>query len=97
MTLKYGNVDIAKLSGKIYKDRLLINYETTNFMIQTDWLKLTHYGIPKSDKFHTNEESRIYLQIPLNDNEVDVTTFDNEKVIEEKKEFLYEKEKQKVG
>ena len=28
MTLKYGNVDIDKLTGKIYKDRLLINYET---------------------------------------------------------------------
>ena len=55
MTLKYGNVDIDKLTGKIYKDRLVINYETTNFMIQTDWFKLTHYGIPKSDKYHTTE------------------------------------------
>ena len=69
MTLKYGNVDIDKLSGKMYKDRLLINYETTNFMIQTDWFKLTHYGIPKSDKFHTTEEPRRYFQIPLNDND----------------------------
>ena len=69
MTLKYCNVDIDKLSGKMYKDRLLINYETTNFMIQTDWFKLTHYGIPKSDKYHTTEESRRYFQIPLNDND----------------------------
>ena len=69
MTLKYGNVDIDKLTGKIYKDRLLINYETNNFMIQTDWFKLTHYGIPKSDKYHTTEESRRYFQIPLNDND----------------------------
>ena len=68
MTLKYSNVDIDKLTGKIYKNHLLINYETNNFMIQTDWLKLTHYSIPKSDKFHTTEESRKYFQIPLNDN-----------------------------
>ena len=44
MTLKYCNVDIDKLTGKIYKDHLLINYETNNFMLQTDWFKLTHYG-----------------------------------------------------
>ena len=69
MTLKYSNVDIDKLYGKMYKDRLLINYETTNFMIQTDWFKLTHYGIPKGDKYHTTEESRRYFQIPLEDND----------------------------
>ena len=69
MTLKYGNVDIDKLTGKIYKDHLLINYETNICMVQTDWFKLTHYGIPKSDKFHSTEESRSYFQIPLNDND----------------------------
>ena len=70
MTLKYSNVDIDKLTGKIYKNHLLINYETNKFMIQTDWLKLTHYGIPISDKFHTTGESRKYFQIPLNDNDL---------------------------
>ena len=38
-------------------------------MIQTNWLTLSHYGIPKSDKFHTTEESRRCLQIPLNDDD----------------------------
>ena len=28
MTLKYSNVDIDKLTGKIYENHLLINYET---------------------------------------------------------------------
>ena len=28
MTLKYGNVDIDKLTGKIYKNHLMINYDT---------------------------------------------------------------------
>ena len=30
MTLNYGNVTIDELTGKIYKDHLLINYETKN-------------------------------------------------------------------
>ena len=69
MTLNCCDVNIDKVSGKMYKDHLLINYETNNIMIQTDWFKLTHYGIPKSDKYHTTEESRRYFQIPLDNND----------------------------
>ena len=76
MTLKYNDVRIDNIEGNIYRDQLLINYgddvdihghHYIRINIETNWINLTHYGIPKSDKFHTTEESRRYLQIPLID------------------------------
>ena len=82
MTLKYNDVQIDRIKGNIYKNLLLINYEDYDYdrqffrrlNIQTNWINLTHYGVPKSDKFHTTEESRRYLQIPLIDDD-DFTQF----------------------
>ena len=90
MTLKYNDVQIDRIEGNIYIyiyiyiNLLLINYGVseddyghqffTRINIQTNWINLTHYGVPKSDKFHTTEESRRYLQIPLIDGD-DFTQF----------------------
>ena len=65
MTLKYCDVKIDNLTAKIYNKHLLINYEKQNLTVQSDWMNLSHYGVPKSDKYHTTEESRKYIQIPL--------------------------------
>ena len=65
MRVKYSDVEFDKISANKYQQHLLVNYENKRFLIQTDWMTLSHYGIPKNDKFHT-EESRRYLQIPLN-------------------------------
>ena len=65
MTLKFKDVQIDNLSAKIYNKHLLINYEKQNLTVQSDWMNLSHYGVPKSDKYHTTEESRRYIQIPL--------------------------------
>ena len=67
MTLKYNDVEIDFIKGNTYKNQLLISYKEQRPNIQTNWINLTHYGVPKSDKFHTTEESRRYLQIPLID------------------------------
>ena len=55
MTLKYDNVEIDKIKGVMYKDHLLLNYNNERLNIQTDWIYLSHYGIPSSDKYHTTE------------------------------------------
>ena len=65
MTFKYNDVEIDKITGNIYKNHLLINYKNERLNIQTNWITLSHYGVPKYDKFHTTEESRRYVQIPL--------------------------------
>ena len=67
MSLKYTDVELDKITASKYQQHLLVNYEKQRMNIQTPWMTLTHYGIPKCDKFHTTEESRRYLQIPLND------------------------------
>ena len=65
MTLRYNDVEIDSIKGNMYKNNLLINYKNDRLNIQTDWILLSHYGVPKSDKYHTTEESRRYIQIPL--------------------------------
>ena len=69
MTLKYNDVEVDFIKGNTYKNQLLISYKEQRLNIQTNWINLTHYGVPKSDKFHTTEESRRYLQIPLIDDD----------------------------
>ena len=69
MTLKYSDVELDKINGSKNKDQLIVKYENKHLIIQTNWMTLTHYGIPKNDKFHTTEESRRYLQIPLIEND----------------------------
>ena len=53
MTLKYNDVEIDFIKGNTYKNQLLISYKEQRLNIQTNWINLTHYGVPKSDKFHT--------------------------------------------
>ena len=95
MTLKYNDVEIDFIKGNTYKNQLLINYQEQRLNIQTNWITLSHYGVPKSDKFHTTEESRRYLQIPLN-NDDNFTKFiqslDNFSSDNFKKEFLDNKQ-----
>ena len=69
MTLKYSNVKIDDITAKLFNKHLLISYEKQNLMVQSEWMTLTHGGVPKSDKYHTTEESRRYMQIPLNDDD----------------------------
>ena len=65
MILKYNDVEIDSIKGNMYKNHLLINYKNDRLNIQTDWILLSHFGIPKADRYHTTEESRRYIQIPL--------------------------------
>ena len=69
MTFKYSNVKIDDITAKLFNKHLLISYEKQNLMVQSEWMTLTHGGVPKSDKYHTTEESRRYMQIPLNDDD----------------------------
>ncbi len=95
MTMKYDNVEIDKIKGVMYKDHLLINYNNERLNIQTNWITLSHYGVPKSDQYHKTEESRRYLQIPLIDDNFKkfIESLDNHFSSDNfKKEFLEEKQ-----
>ena len=41
----------------------------TNNFIQSPWIELSHYGIPRKDKYHETEASRLYLKAPITDSE----------------------------
>jgi hypothetical protein len=68
MVIKYLDILTEKITANELKKHLIIRYEDQPLFIQSDWLQLTNYGVPKNDKFHTTEESRRYIQIPLVDN-----------------------------
>ena len=64
--MKFNDVDIDKLDCYMFKDMHHIKYYDEPLVIQSPWLQLTHYGIPRADKlFNTTEESRRYLRVPL--------------------------------
>ena len=93
MTLKYNDVEID-IKGNMYKNHLLINDKEQRLNIQTNWITLSHYGVPKSDKYHTTEESRRYIQIPLIDDTFTkfIQSLDNHFSSDNlKKQFLDEK------
>ena len=95
MTFKYNDVEIDKITGNTYKNHLLVNYKNERLNIQTNWITLSHFGVPKSDKFHTTEESRRCLQIPLHDDSFTkfIQSLDNHFASDNfKKQFLDEKQ-----
>ena len=49
MTLKYNDVEIDSIKGNMYKNHLLISYKNDRLNIQTNWITLSHYGVPKAD------------------------------------------------
>ena len=66
MVIKYMDVDTDKITANDYKKQLLVKYEDSPFYIQTDWMTLAMYGVPKLDKFHLTEQSRRYIKLSLN-------------------------------
>lgn len=74
-TVRFGDVCVEKLVCSNYKNLQMIRYYDEPLLVQSPWIHLTHYGIPKTDKFNTTEESRRYLRVPLHDDDDDFTVF----------------------
>ena len=69
MVVKFMDLQTEKITANELQKHLIIKYDDQPLYIQTDWKQLTHYGVPKEDKYHTTEESRRYIQIPLVEND----------------------------
>jgi hypothetical protein len=63
------DLQTEKITANELQKHLIIKYNDQPLFIQTDWKQLTHYGVPKEDKYHNTEESRRYIQIPLTEND----------------------------
>ena len=74
-TVRFGDVSVEKLVCSTYKSLLMIRYFDEPLLVQSPWIQLTHYGIPKVDKYNTTEESRRFLRVPLQDDDDDFTVF----------------------
>ena len=69
MVVKFMDLQTEKITANELQKHLIIKYNDQPLYVQTDWKQLTHYGVPKEDKYHTTEESRRYIQIPLVEND----------------------------
>jgi len=100
-TLKHTAVKPDKLTFVKYKDFLLTKYETQQLLIQTPWLNINAFGMPKRDKYHATDDQLRYIKLPIDTNKEDNKQFldllqqlDNKLNTEEfKKEYLGEKHK----
>lgn len=75
MAVKFQNVTVNDITCKSYKEHLLINYNDTSLRVQSKWMTLDTFGVPRADKYHLTDESRKYLQIPLNGQDLEFENF----------------------
>ena len=64
-TRKYTDVKIDGITCEPWKNILLVKYYDDPLVIQSPWMNLSNYGIPRTDKLHTKEEDRQYVRVPL--------------------------------
>ena len=69
MVIKYMDIDTDNITANDYKKQLLVKYNDQPLYIQTNWMTLAMYGVPKVDKYHQTEQSRRYIKLSLNDPE----------------------------
>ena len=64
-TRKYTDVKPDGLTCEPWKDSLLVKYYDDPLVVQSPWINLNAFGIPKIDKYHPKEEDRQYIRVPL--------------------------------
>ena len=65
-TLNFTNVNHDKFAFTTFKQHIFMKYDNLNDLyIQSPWINLYSYGIPKNDKYHKTSESRYYIKIPI--------------------------------
>ena len=72
-TLKYTDVRPEKMSFSTFKGYTLVKYMYNYLFIQSPWINIFAYGIPRKDKFHQTDSSRKCLKVPL-DEEIPVVS-----------------------
>ena len=58
-TALYTDIHTDDISFSQWKDAIMFQYQNkSNTCIQSPWIELTHYGIPRKEKYHQTEHSR---------------------------------------
>ena len=93
-TLNYTNVNPEKITFEKFKELTLIKYESKPLLIQTPWLNINAFGMPRRDEYHTTEEQLKNIHLPIDSKEFKelIQAIDNIMCKEEfKKEHLGDK------
>ena len=63
-TLNYTAVNSEKITFEKYKELSLVKYESKPLLIQTPWLNINAFGMPRRDKYHTTDDQlkNIYIR-----------------------------------
>ena len=76
-TLKYTDVKPEKMSFSTFKGYTLVKYTNNDLFIQSPWINIFAYGIPRKDKFNQTDNSRKCLKVPLDEKIPEVSDFVN--------------------
>ena len=68
-TLNYTNVISEKITFEKYKELLLVKYESKPLLIQTPWLNINAFGMPRRDKYHTTDDQLKNIHLPIDNEE----------------------------
>ena len=68
-TLNYTNVKPEKITFSKFKELSLLKYEDKPLLIQTPWIHIDAFGMPKRDKYHTTDDQLKNIHLPINDKE----------------------------
>jgi len=74
-TLKYSDVKPEKIAFSKFKGHTLIRYKNNDLIIQSPWLNLSAYGIPRKDQYNKTENSRKYIKVPLDPANPEISIF----------------------
>jgi hypothetical protein len=76
-TLKYTDVKPEKMSFSTFKGYTLVKYMNNDMFIQSPWINIFAYGIPRKGQFNQTDNSRKCLKVPLDEKIPEVSDFVN--------------------
>ena len=76
-TLKYTDVKPEKMSFSTFKGYTLVKYMYNDLFIQSPWINIFAYGIPRKGQFNQTDNSRKCLKVPLDEKIPEVSDFVN--------------------
>ena len=68
-TLNFLDVKVEAITFKTFKDFILVNHDGVPLLIQTPYMELYSFGMPRRDKYHTTDEQLQNIKIPIENEE----------------------------
>ena len=65
MTTVFTAINTDRISFYKFKEHTLVKYNGNPMFVQSPWLNISCYGVPRRDKYHTSDDQRLYIKLPV--------------------------------